>query len=257
MVTIINKAIRDPNHVIKILRLHTGRFFGHRTYKKFIVLSRNRTGSNMLISMLNSHPSIYARYEIIRTLDGNSVPDVLNKIYSRYPRFVKAVGFKIFYYHPVDDESGTVWNKLREMEDLYIIHLKRRNILRTILSKEIAQMTEAWTKRYHRGTIVSGEKKVHLDENELLKAFKQTRYWETTYEHIFRSHPMIEIYYEDLLNNTNAEFQKITDLLDLKFCNARTTFQKQNPERMSELIINYQSIKKSFSNTEWSLFFED
>ena len=147
MITMINKAIRDPNNFIKIMRLYTGRIIGHYDYKKFIVLTRNRTGSNMLISMLNSHPSIYARYEIIRTLNGNTVPNIMNKFYSRYPRFVKAVGFKIFYYHPGDDESGTVWNELRRMENLYIIHLKRRNILRTVLSKEIAHVTEAWIER--------------------------------------------------------------------------------------------------------------
>jgi len=257
MITTIKKVVRDPSLAFKILRLRTGRYWGHRDYKKFIVLGRNRIGSNLLISMLNSHPSIYAVYEIFRTLDSTSIDDIINNIYSRYPRFVKAVGFKIFYHHPVDDKSGTVWNKLTKMEDLNIIHLKRRNILRSVLSKEIAHVTETWLKKDHRRAIDIKDKRVHLYENELLKAFKQTREHETTYGQMFSSNPMIEIYYEDLVSNPLIEFQKITDFLNLRFCNPKTTLKKQNPERMSDLIVNYESIKRIFADTEWHQFFED
>mgnify|MGYP006437466411 CR=1 FL=1 len=37
--------------------------FDHENFTKFIVLSRSRTGSNLLISMLNSHPNISAEGE--------------------------------------------------------------------------------------------------------------------------------------------------------------------------------------------------
>ncbi|MGB9498505.1 MAG: hypothetical protein ACKVE4_01885 [Dissulfuribacterales bacterium] len=32
---------------------------GHTNFRRFIVLSRSRTGSNLLISFLNSHPKYY------------------------------------------------------------------------------------------------------------------------------------------------------------------------------------------------------
>ncbi len=256
MFRMIKKVVKDPTHAIFKLRFHICKVFGYRDYKKFIVLSRNRTGSNMLISMLNSHPSIYSRYEIFRTLDGNSVKKIMNGIYSKYPRFVKAVGFKIFYYHPVDDESGAIWDKLTEMEDLHVIHLKRRNILRTILSGKIASKTNVWATKDGSGEIGTKDKKVYLNADELEKALKKSREWEIIYGKMFKSKPMVEIYYEDLVSNPQDEFQKITNMLNLKPCKLKTAYRKQNPEKMSELISNYESIKRSFTDTEWSQFFD-
>jgi hypothetical protein len=172
MIAKIKRAVEDPSQAIKILRCRTWKLFGHYDYKKFIVLTRNRTGSNMLISMLNSHPSIYAEYEILRELKGTFVDRVMNKIYSRYPRFVKAVGCKIFYHHPVDDKSGAVWDRLTRMEDLYVIHLKRKNILRTVLSHEIAKLTDTWVRKDGREISIK-EKRVKLYEDKLHKEFKK------------------------------------------------------------------------------------
>jgi hypothetical protein len=68
---------------------------------------------------------------------------------------------------------------------------------------------------------------------------------------------MIEVYYEDLVSKPQTEFRKITDMLNLKFCIPKHKNRKQNPERLSDLILNYESIKKSFAKTEWSQFFEE
>ena len=252
----IKRAIEDPSQAIKILRCRTWKLFGHYDYKKFIVLTRNRTGSNMLISMLNSHPSIYARYESFRTLNGISVDKVMNMIYSKYPRFVKAVGCKIFYHHPVDDKSGALWDKLTQMEGLNVIHLKRKNILRTILSHEIAKVTDTWVRK-EGGEINNKKKRVQMYEDKLHKEFKKTREWEAYSELIFKHKPMVEVYYEDLVSKQQTEFRKITDMLNLNFFTPKKKFRKQNPEKLSDLIINYESIKKSFAETEWSQFFEE
>ena len=71
-----------------------------RGIKPFFVLTRSRTGSNMLISFLNSHPNIKAHYEIFRTLEGKNYNDIFNETFSKYDEGTKAIGFKIFYYHP-------------------------------------------------------------------------------------------------------------------------------------------------------------
>ena len=33
--------------------------------------------------------------------------------------------------------------------------------------------------------------------------------------------------------------------------------KKQNPESLSELIINFEDLKEKFQNTQWSLFFDE
>jgi len=55
--------------------------------------------------MLNSHTSIYTEEEIFGWLKERTIEDVINSIYSRVPFSIQAVGFKVFYYHPEDDDS--------------------------------------------------------------------------------------------------------------------------------------------------------
>lgn len=252
----IEKILKDPVYTLKMLRIRTGKIFGSDKYRKFIVLTRNRSGSNMLISMLNSHPSVYAEYEIFRQLGGVGVDDILSKIYSPFPKFIQAVGFKIFYHHPVDDKSGYVWERLIKMENLCIIHLKRRNILRAVLSKRIAELSNTWVDK-NKNKDGTFNKKVYLGEEELISAFERTKGWEQEYRLKFHSHPFVEVFYEDIVAAPDQEFNKITDLLQLPFVSPKTTLQKQNPEKMCDLILNYKEIKEIFKNTEWAHFFEE
>ena len=92
------------------------KILGHRNFKRFIVLSRSRTGSNMLISYLNSHPNIVAKGEALKRMNRKSASDILKEIYSNQPFWKKAVGFKIFYYHPLRDISNNIWNDDRTIQ---------------------------------------------------------------------------------------------------------------------------------------------
>lgn len=231
--------------------------FGNKDYKRFIVLSRSRTGSNMLISFLNSHSQIFAHGEIFSKLNGKNYKEVLNGSFSKQPRKLKAVGFKIFYYHPRDDNSCKIWNELMNMQELYVIHLKRRNILRTLLSRKIAGVLDIWATRGPRSPQRVGEKLVEFKVEELKKGFEQTRLWEKEYEKRFNAHQMLDIYYEDLLSSSEKELKKIIDFLDLQYRKLQTNTRKQNAERFSELISNYQELKDAFIGSEWEPFFEE
>ncbi len=100
MISKIREAAFDPKQTVRRLGLRAGRIVGSRQYRKFIVLARSRTGSNLLTSMLNSLWSIAAHGEILSWTRGRTLEDVLADAFCRYPHYVKAVGFKIFYYHP-------------------------------------------------------------------------------------------------------------------------------------------------------------
>lgn len=253
----IRKILQDPVYALKMLRIRTGKIFGGDKYRKFLMLTRNRTGSNMLVSMLNSHPAVYAEYEIFREIGDTCVDDILQNIYTLYPDFIKAVGFKIFYHHPIDDKSGRIWTTLNELKDVHIIHLKRRNILRTVLSKKIADLTDTWVNKNGNRNDASNSKKVLLSEDELYKAFERTRAWESEYEEKLRSRPLIDVYYEDIVAGPKEEFRKITDFLGLQPVSPKTKLKKQNPEKMNDLIVNYEELKKRFTGSEWEPFFEE
>ena len=254
-------AVKEPRKAYKLLIV---RSFGsslspfrHSDFRRFIVLTRSRTGSNLLISYLNSHPQIYAESEIFSWLHGREHRQVLAKVFTKQPFFIKAKGFKIFYYHPQDDDSGLVWRYLMAMPDLHVIHLKRTNILRTLVSRKIAAMADIWTARSSSEVRAQKKKPVRFSVEELREGFEQTRAWEAQGDAMFRDHPLLQVTYEELTTEPESMFNRVTTFLGVPYKSPRTALRKQNPESLRELIANYDSLKAEFQNTEWASFFED
>jgi len=234
---------------------------GHDEFRRFIVLSRSRTGSNLLISYLNSHPNIYAEREIFRFLDGEDYQSRLDNTFGKQPFFVKAKGFKLFYSHPIDDPTSTIeersglWDTLASMDDLHVIHLKRKNILKTMISRKLAGKTDVWVAK-SPGQLRS-EVTVSFSGDELSAGFDRTRGWESTGDELFRNNPQLVVYYEDLATNTETTFMRITEFLGVNFQPPRTKQVKQNRKSMRDRVENYDELKSLFSETEWSVFFDE
>jgi len=257
----LNLAIKDPRKASKFLSVKAFGSslspFRHSEFRRFIVLTRSRTGSNLLVSFLNSHSHIYAESEIFSWLAGRDHRDVLSKTFDKQPFFIKAKGFKLFYYHPQDDDSGALWQDLVAMKDLYVIHLKRKNILRTLVSRKIAGMADVWTARTSSELRTQGKRSVTFTTEELREGFLQTRAWETRGDEMFREHPMVHVYYEDMIDSPYHTFAQITDFLGVRYQKPGTTLKKQNPESLRNLVANYDELKASFQGTQWATFFED
>ena len=152
MFRLVVASIIDPRKAAKVISCELLAAFGHNKFRRFIVLGRSRVGSNLLLSFLNSHPNIYAEGEILFNLHGRDHKDILAKTFSKQAFFVQAKGCKIFYNHPLDDECSDALDDLTSMDDLYIIHLKRRNILRTLVSRKFGSMSGKWAEKIHWGS---------------------------------------------------------------------------------------------------------
>ncbi len=239
---------------------------GNEQYQKFIVLGRSRVGSNLLISYLNSHPNIFGLGEMFGNNHSQKVIDYrkqnpmqyLNDFcYRKYPENIKAVGFKIFYYHPVKDESREVWQKMQEDKSIKVLHIKRENILRTHLSWAIAGKTDKWTITSSSHLPSTDSKLIELSPDECINAFEKTKKWEAEFDEFFNEHQMLQVSYENLLSDTQNELEKVQMFFDLPLHKLTTALKKQNPEPLSNLISNYAFLKKHFANTQWAVFFED
>lgn len=211
----------------------------------------------MLISMLNSHPAILARGEIFQRLKGRQIQVILRRVFSRQPRNIKAVGFKIFYYHPLDDDSGKIWDELCRDEDLIVIHLTRRNLLRTEVSRKIAGKIDFWELEQGKDQLPVENRRVSFTEDELRQGFETTRGWEQEYSELFGRHKTIDVHYEGLVEDPRADFITVLRTMNLKYSEPKVTTKKQNPEKLSELVTNYESLKQAFVATQWSDYFED
>lgn len=205
--------------------------------------------------MLDSHSKIYIKSKIFKHLKGKNTEGELNILYSNKPAIIQAVGFKIFYYHPLDGEFDQIWQILERDKEINVIHLKRKNILRTILSRKIAEKTEAWLKKgINKDRLNLEDKQVSLTEEECLKGFTQTKNWKITFDERFGIHQKMEVFYENLIKNKQNELIRIQQFLDVKIETLDTFLIRQNPEKLSDLIINYQELKKNLKARNGAFF---
>jgi len=236
---------------------HQKKTFPDSKFTPFIVLTRSRTGSSMLISFLDSHPNIIAEGEIFHTIKDNDCLTLLEKVFAQQSPHIKAKGFKIFYYHPLDDEQSDIWKHLVNIKNLHVIHLKRRNILRTLISRKIAGSQKVWSvKKASNFLIPSQSKSIEFNALELEKGFIVTREWEKKGDDLFRNHPLLNVFYEDLVKEPEESFKKITGFLGVCYVQPSTDLQKQNPEKTTDLLLNFDELKSHFANTEWQQFFD-
>lgn len=230
--------------------------FGHDDYVPFIVLTRSRTGSNLLLSFLNSHPNVFCEGEIFAKLDGADPLRRMNRALGRQPRHIHAKGFKLFYYHPLDANAGAFWAELERRSEIRVIHLTRDNILRTLVSRKIAGIQGAWTGTRHDAGDAR-DKRVIVTPEELEEGFQDTRGWEESAKGRFGSHPVLSVSYEGLVRDPKDCYQVLCRFLGVPAGQPRTTLSQQNPERLKDLLRNYDALKAHFAETRWAPFFDE
>lgn len=254
MISRLQRVIRDPRRVRKALGRAVAPLVGHSDYTPFVVLSRSRTGSNLLASFLNSHPHAHVEGEIFGRLNGQDQRAILDRVWGRQARYIRAKGFKLFYYHPLDGDPEHLWNMIRSVDGVRVIHLRRRNLLRTLASRRIAEQQGVWVRSRQGENPPTNA--VHFEPEELERGFCQTREWEQMAELRLRILPSANLDYEDLAGDPTQEFRRVTDFLGLDPAHPRTFFRRQNPQRLSELIDNFDELRHSFRGTEWEGFFD-
>jgi len=247
---------------------------GHKDYIRYIILGRARTGSNFLRGLLNSHSQIVSFGELFQNppyigweLQGYSqskqllelfnnrpVEFLRENVFSRFPLSTRAVGFKIFYYHAQNDQYKPVWDYLINDNKIRVVHIKRRNMLKTHLSLKLAFLSDKWANV--RGENISYPP-IPLDYEECLNDFIQTREWEIKYDNLFNEHATYNIYYEDLSKDYINEMKQIQSFLEVEIENVQPETKKQLRVPLSRSIINYQALKEKFTGSPWEVFFED
>lgn len=227
---------------------------GHKNYNKFIIVSRSRSGSNFLLTKLDSHPNIDSKGAPFANLEGVSSLEKWEGIFSKKPKSIKQVGFKIFYYHPNDDSGKKIWDILESDKSIKIIHLKRENKLKTIVSWEIAEKNNIWANS--KETSFTKESKIVRIEKEKLKdILNRMKSFESNFESRFSQHNKTEITYEELIKS-EASFKGILNFLNVdSSINLETPIKKQNKETVKDLLENFDDLKSDFQNTEFEHLF--
>jgi len=246
----------------------------HQDYVPFVVVGRSRTGSNFLRGLLGSHPQVIILGEILKNpaaiewgTERPTAPaqaaDVYRQdpvafletyVFSEQPLAVRALGFKLFYYHARAEPWARIWPHLQTRPGLHVIHLKRRNILRTHLSRAQAERSDRWVN-------ASGQpedyRPIELDYSACLRDFEQTRTWEAAADEYFDGQAMLKIYYEDLVEATQRQVDRLEMFLGLPRRTLVPQTHRQARLPLAQAIANYPELQRRFRGSPWEAFFED
>jgi LPS sulfotransferase NodH len=261
-------------NLLRNLALDLGLKKTHRDYTRFIVLGRSRTGSNFLRGLLGSHPGVVVYGEILKNdqsvewgadgMDaGGRALELLREdtsrfldevVFRKYPLEIGAVGFKLFYYHARENLARPAWDYLKTHTEIRVLHIKRRNMLCTHLSRRRAELTDSWTN-------VNGarekEEALALSYQDCLADFERTSAWETEFDAFFGAHPKIDVIYEDLAADPPGQLDRIQQFLRLSKHPLQPGTYKQSSLPLPKAISNYAELKERFQGTRWESFFDE
>jgi LPS sulfotransferase NodH len=244
--------VRDRVNSIYARTVQRGyfRLFGHQVDRRFAIIGNARTGSNYLLDGLKSSPAIRMYHELFASHNrevGKDFEKILSTLYQYESRSTRLVGFKVFYNHLTEEE----WEKLATRKDLKVIHLTRRNRLRTVISLEIALKTGRWTKAGSAGN--AREKRVTLDPGKLLERLEQIEEGEAATRRRFCDRPVLEIVYEELVRWPHQVFPAVGAFLGVDGLDpGKIRLKRQNPESLEQLIINYNEVASVLKDTRFA-----
>ncbi len=236
-------------------------------------MSSGRSGSNFLITLLESHPSIVQLGEVIGESHLKQA-DVKEEILASGPvtyvkncfkrkKFEFIVGIKILY-HNVDSSYAEKWGVqrlpevlefLKSNKDIRIIHMKRGNRLKHLVSVQTVKRTKQFSLSKEKNP--ANDIQFELSPDDCSKMFNEIAELERKCDEDFRDHKYLEVYYEDIVSNKEFECNRILDFLGVRRQPIKSRLLKQNKKTLPDIIKNYKALKEHYAGTDWERFFID
>jgi hypothetical protein len=249
---------------------------------RFVILGIQRTGTTWIRTTLDSHPAILTLGEVFLHSHGRFpfrrkagldvqqnyrsyieksarrrvqhwfnrpalVADYLQHLYTQ-PGY-DAIGFKLMRTHC--KMFPTVVPYLLD-EKVPAIHVVRRNVLKTLISRESARQR----KLFHAKSDVP-VKKIKIDVASLLPTLERIAADNQEWETIFRNARYLQVSYESFVSNKELELRRMYEFISVKpDVGVSSNLVKINPDSIKDVVINYDEICRALENTRFSCFLD-
>jgi LPS sulfotransferase NodH len=247
----------------------------HRKVTPFVLVCRQRTGSNMLRYALETHPQVVHYGELFhphrnaiygahgkyvyrpqslldwRREDARSfLNDV---IYRDAASPVRAVGFKLFYGHGRDDAAGNPWPVLAERRDIRVLHLVRSNPIASFLSHERMRKSKSHIQMRSRAPRPNGDltrKPIVIDVEKLAAYLAEydREIWNLTTE--LGGHETLEFTYEALTTDPRV-LEKVLAFLGVERRVLHFQTERQSEGDALKCIANRTEVNAVLRGTRW------
>ena len=234
-------------------------------HSRFMIACAARTGSTMLVRTLRSHPRLIVHGEVwggrMVGVDGplaeacEADPAMRDALEARRfeqparvlrefldPHDAQSVGFKLKY----DELVRPQWQAIRRLveadADLAIVFLHRRDLLRRYLSHQVVLRQTGVTVVVAGGTPPPVEP-FAVDIDDLLRNIAETRRRTHEFEMAFAAHPSLQVAYEDLADDPQAQCGRVFDFLGVEPAPVRVATEKIVRTSPEALVINYRDVR--------------
>lgn len=231
--------------------------------QRFVIFATPRSGSNMLCSLLNSHPQCVCHHELFNprgirlALHLREAPPAMPDLVQRDARPLEflaqvmddwggsgATGFKM-----TGTQNETVFEHLLDDTGVRKILLQRSNTLRELVSHKIAEQLDQW-EVYDPDELQEQRPAVEISLQELEARQRQNRRYHRRIQQCLQqsSQPYHSCYYESL-TDAGAQ-QDLLAFLGLQpDVSLHTLSVRQNSQPLDELISNYPELRAALTGT--------
>jgi hypothetical protein len=260
--------------------------------EKFVVAVTQRSGTTFFGSVLNKHPEIYLFGEVF--YDG-AYKDDPNNFYNFWLKKIMEDNINITYRYRMNNIRNFLLHKYNSVENktaigvdikytelqripeiifimkelnIKVIHIVRKNILKTHISCCLNNMQQQLKRGAHGKKKVPAVKVYIKPDNALIHEFERRRNEMNHFSNVFsRNLLCLEINYEDFFSNSQSESETIVPQVLDQTCDflcvqgnrhdLTTNLKKTNPNKLTELIENYDEVADFLSGTKWAYLLEE
>ena len=229
---------------------------------KFILLFQGRTGSTYITERVNAHPAVKMEPEVWGGW-GFQIPqneradysqkqmDWLRGFYAQCDNSkIRSIGFKSKLDDVIDKRSFIQF--IRE-NDIKIIHMTRRNIVKLVISEINAQRLFDATSKWNLDNEAERPGPFELDLDEFdakIKWREQIEDWLDGYVRIINN-PTLCLCYEDMLIDERNFFTKLYHFIGTKPVDTSSKIIKNTPNDLRKIIVNYDDLLGKYKYTRY------
>jgi len=231
---------------------------------RFMIACAARTGSTMLVRTLRSHPGMVVHGEVwgdtMVGLDGplareceadpaafaaleatrfEEPAETMRRFLD--PHGAQAVGFKLKF----DELVRPQWRGIRQLVEadagLRIVFLHRCDLLRRYLSHQIV-LRQTGVTNVPAGGDVPGVAPFEVDIEDCLRDIAETRARTREFAAAFAAHPSLQVVYEDLAADPQAECERVFGFLGIAPVAVRVATERIVRAPPEALVLNYDAL---------------
>lgn len=227
----------------------------HQPESKFVIFTSGRSGSTLLVDLINSNPNIQCDLELLK----RRVAFPISLVRSFEQQSEKPIyGWKLLSYQLLNVQTGIkdkkqFFESLIHDEDYKLIYLTRNNKVKQALSIIYAFYRGKWHNK--EGSTQKASKQFELDPKIFHHFLQEVEILDAFEKEIIADVPHLYISYENDLKEVTqheATIQRISNYMGIEAVKPNTALKKVTPSKLDNMISNKQQVIDYLTNTDYA-----